>query len=195
MEKTLKNLNIFYSRYKIEYVNIGKKIYYDIYNNNYKEIEKDLNLITQQTQKFKNFYLYIVGLNNAGKSTILNDIIGYNLLPTGSEITTKKGILIRYCNKDYPEIHKVKFQKYAIGELFKYEACLGKGVKNVKDLLKNINENFANNEDDFYYEVYTNIKFFEENPFYQKLKDKICFIDLPGYGTKYDLKEVIFIQN
>ena len=189
LEKALKKLKIFYSSYKVEYVNKSEKIYYNIYNNNYKEIEKDLNIISQQSQKFKNFYLPIVGLNNAGKSIILNNIIGYNLLPTGLEITTKKGILIRHWDKDYPEIHKVKFQQYSLDNLFKYESCLGKGVQNVKDLLKNINANFANNKDDFFYEVYTKIKFFEENKIAETLKDKICFIDLPGYGTKYGFEK------
>ena len=62
-------------------------------------------------------------------------------------------------------------------------------VQDVKKILRNINANFADKEENFFYEVFTKIKFFEENKFAQQLKDKICFIDLPGYATKYQFEK------
>ena len=46
---------------------------------------------------------------NAGKSTILNGLLGYSILPAQKNEYTKKGILIRYWNIDYPFIHKTRF--------------------------------------------------------------------------------------
>ena len=151
-------------------------------------MEKDINVISQKLEKFKYFYLPLVGMNNSGKSTILNDLIGYDLLPTGKDINTKKGILIKYCDGE-PEINKVKFNYNSGKCLFTHEAFLGKGVQDVKKILRNINANFADKEENFFYEVFTKIKFFEENKFAQQLKDKICFIDLPGYATKYQFEK------
>ena len=184
--ETLENLKSFYEDYKKKYVLINEnKRNYRRFRNQL--VEKDINIISQKLEKFKYFYLPIVGMNNSGKSTILNDLIGYDLLPTGKDINTKKGILIKYCDGE-PEINKVKFNYNSGKCFFTHEGFLGKGVQNVKKILKNINENFTDKEHNFFYEVYTKIKFIEENKYAQKLKDKICFIDLPGYATKFQFE-------
>ena len=186
LESNLKKLKAFYEGYKTKYSPKNSNRIYSIRN---QEISKDINIISQKLEKFKYYYLPIVGLNNAGKSTIINGLIGYDLLPTGQDITTKKGILIKYWDKDYPEINKVKFNHISGKTFFTHESFLGKGVECVKTILKNVNENFTEKGSNFFYEVYTRIKFLEDNQFAQKLKDKICFIDLPGYGTKYEFEK------
>ena len=77
------------------------------------------------------------------------------------------------------------------GYSFEQEAFLGKGIKNVKKILTSINREYTNNKENFFYEIYTKIKLFEDNQFNQNLKDKICFIDLPGYGTDYKFENNI----
>ena len=188
LEKTLQDLKIFYEGYKKKYIlNKKDKQRKNLYT--HQIIEKNINLISQKLEKLKYLYLPFVGLNNAGKSEIINDLIGYDLLPIGQEATTKKGILIKYWDRDEPEINKVKFKYDSEQGFFTREAFLGKGVENVKKILININEYFSNEKENFFYEVYTKMKFLEENRFSQKLKDKICFIDLPGYVTKYKFEE------
>ena len=185
LENTLQDLKIFYEGYKKKYIlqSTDKPRKYSFRN---RGLETNLNLISQKLEKFKYFYLPFVGMNNSGKSTIINDLIGYELLPIGQDATTKKGILIKYWDRDYPKINKVKFEFNSGKYYFTNEAFLGKGMEDVKKILKNINTNFSDKKDNFFYEVYTKIKFLDENKFSQKLKDKICFIDLPGYVTKYE---------
>ena len=40
------------------------------------------------------FFIPLLGTVNSGKSTILNGLIGYNILPAKKKECTKKGILI-----------------------------------------------------------------------------------------------------
>ena len=74
-------------------------------------IQRYINSSIINLKNSKYFYIPIIGLNNAGKSTILNSLIGYQLLPNNNSETTKKGILIKYWNKDYPIIYKANFKK------------------------------------------------------------------------------------
>ena len=186
-EITFNNLKALYEKYEKKYIENK-----DNANVNYsKELKKDINSILVMIEKLKYFYFPIFGMNNVGKSTILNDLIGYDLLPVSDGITTKRGILIRYWDKEYPEINKVVFKTNNNGYSFEQEAFLGKGIKNVKKILTSINREYTNNKENFFYEIYTKIKLFEDNQFNQNLKDKICFIDLPGYGTDYKFENNI----
>lgn len=54
----------------------------------------------------KLIYISILGVSNAGKSTIFNGLIGDRLLPTQQNECTKKGILIKYTDIDVPVIRK-----------------------------------------------------------------------------------------
>jgi hypothetical protein len=59
-------------------------------------------------------------------------------------------------------------------------------------ILNGFNNDFSNNVEDFFYEIYTKIKFVDEFNFGDKLKDQICFIDLPGFGTNnnFETKDI-----
>ena len=59
-------------------------------------------------------------------------------------------------------------------------------------VLNGVNNDFSNNVEDFFYEIYTKIKFVDEFKFGNKLKDQICFIDLPGFGTNnnFETKDI-----
>ena len=53
-----------------------------------------------------------VGAHNTGKSSVINNIIGYNLnyLPTNLQECTKVGIIIKYVkNIKEPQMHKAQF--------------------------------------------------------------------------------------
>ena len=49
-------------------------------------------------------------------------------------------------------------------------------------ILEGIKLEYINNEEDFFYEIVTNIKFLDEINIDIKVKNAICFIDLPGFG-------------
>ena len=62
-----------------------------------------------------------------------------------------------------------------------------------KNIIRKFNREYTNNEDNFY-EIYTKIKLFDKLDIDEETKNKICFIDLPGYATfGYNVK-VEFIQ-
>ena len=174
IENILKKLDSFYEKYKDRCIK----------SSNQKTLfERNKNSAYRTLKNAKYFYIPIIGLNNAGKSTILNNLIGYQLLPNSNDETTKRGILIKYWEKDFPAIYKTKFKKEKDYYYFDSGNLLAKGVKNVFEILEGVNKDFINNEENFFYEIYTKIKFIDEFKYDNKLKNQICFIDLPGFGT------------
>ena len=168
-----------------------------IYLNKIKEIENSLNQIGNNFKNNEYFFIPLIGLSGSGKSTILNDIIGYNLLPVGSGECTKKGILIVHWDYDIPIIRKAKLISENTGD--KNDFCyfefnndiIAEGVENVRKILYAINGNFTDKEEDFFYIINVKIQFldyFSDNT----IKEKICFVDLPGYGTnnKFETKDI-----
>ena len=190
----IEEINKFYEKYKEGGINLNQN---DNVENSFKPIINNL-----KTSKF--FYIPVVGLYNAGKSTILNDIIGYNLLPVKKNECTKRGILIAHWDNDYPIIRKAEFVTENIGN--KNDICycsfnntiLAEGEKNVRKILEGVNGNFIDREKDFFYLINVKIKFLEH--FHNDtIKENICFVDLPGYGTKnkFETKNIYskFIKN
>ena len=94
--------------------NIETKLneFFDIYKNgglylNHKEVIKNsLDIIKTKLKSSEYFYIPLLGASKSGKSTILNDIIGYELLPINKG--TKKGMLIVHWDYDFPIIRKAK---------------------------------------------------------------------------------------
>ena len=63
------------------------------------------------------------------------------------------------------------------------------GDENVKNILKGLNYNFIDKEEDFFYVINVKIKFLDIFINNDDIKEKICFVDLPGYGTKNKFEE------
>ena len=80
-----------------------------------KSIEKIKNHYIQIYNYFKNtsaIRFLFVGAHNTGKSSVINNIIGYNqnYLPTDLKECTKVGIIIKYVkNNNIPKMYKAKF--------------------------------------------------------------------------------------
>ena len=147
----------------------------------------------------KFFYIPLIGVYNSGKSTILNNIIGYDLLPVKSGECTKKGVLIIHWDNDTPIIRKAKFvvennqDKNDICYFQLNNDIIAEGDHNVRKILNGINGKFIEKEEDFFYVINVKIKFFENENFNDdNIKEKICFVDLPGYGTKnrFETKDI-----
>ena len=141
------------------------------------------------------FYIPLIGIYNSGKSTILNDIIGLNLLPTKQGECTKKGILIKHWDYDIPILRKAKFivenneNDNDICYFQIHDDIITQGDENVKNVLKGLNYNYIDKEEDFFYMINVKIKFLDAFVNNDDIKEKICFVDLPGYGTKNKFEE------
>ena len=186
----------------------------EIFYNEFKASENDLKNIQYLTSEIQKLIEYLniydvifipfFGPSNAGKSTIINGIIGRDLLPSDLNECTKRGIIIGYSD-EYNIIKKADFieeefsnQKYYY--LFAKDYIIGEGDEQIKRTLKGLNYKFNDKEEDSFYYIKTKIKLFDDLGLDQSLKKMIFLIDFPGYGTgnffKSDIsKKVINICN
>ena len=96
-------------------------------------------------------YIPLFGESNAGKSTILNGLIGYSILPAQKNECTKKGILIRYWNRDYPVIRKTRFINKDNKYYFQSEKeTIAENIEDIQKVLTGLNGKFIENEEDFF---------------------------------------------
>ena len=136
-------------------------------------------------------FIPFLGPSNAGKSTIINGLIGKDILPTKLNECTKRGILIRYSNSDDITIYKSNFieQKDIFGKINYYfnsklyKDLIGKGEEEVKNTLNSLNCDYNEKEKDSFYYIKTRIKIFDDMGLNDSLKNMIYLIDFPGFGT------------
>ena len=111
-----------------------------------KGVVQEYDDLVNYINKDKKIRIAILGLYSSGKSTILNTIIGKKILPTSSDECTRRGIIIRYHNKNIPELYKTKFIKksdYYFFEDSNEPVCSGfDDVKEELIRLNKINEKF-----------------------------------------------------
>ena len=156
------------------------------------EIEK----IIIYLENYDNIYIPFLGPSNAGKITIINGIIGKDILPTNLSECTKRGIIITYCESEEITIRKVWFRENNFnGKSFhklKLGNIIGKGLDQVKQTLYGLNYNFTDKEENFFYLVQTKIKLFDQMKLEKNFKKMISLVDLPGYGTKNIFEKEIY---
>ena len=154
------------------------------FKNTLNNFKVEIDLLKEENQNL--IYIPFLGLSNSGKSTLLNAIIGKDILPVKSEECTKKGIIISYSEDNEPDISIRKATLKSKGEkhYFEYNKnIIAKGFANVKHVLESVNWYYEENETNFFYYVRTKIKLFDEMNLKDYLKKKIFLIDFPGYGT------------
>ena len=141
------------------------------------------------------FYIPLLGVSNAGKSTLINTKIGYKLLPAHKNECTKKGILIKHWNWPEPALRRTYFREVESINKEKFycfepeEKHIALGVEEIQRTLEASNYEFSQNSEDFFFEIDVKMRFIEELNIDNDLKEKICFIDLPGYGTNNEFEE------
>ena len=143
-------------------------------------------------------FIPFLGPSNAGKSTILNNIIGQEVLPTELNECTKRGIIIRY-SEDYQKeinIRKAIFKESIFMGKAKYyfeaDDIITQGLNNVKDTLRGLNYEFTDKQEDSFYYIRTKIKLFDDLGLDNHMKKLIYLIDFPGYGTKNKFEQFIY---
>jgi hypothetical protein len=176
-------------------INELKKVTKEIKNsefigNEIKNIMRELYLTMYYLKIYDVIFIPFLGPSNAGKSTIINNIIGEDVLQTSSNECTKKGIIIRYKDDNEPDftIRKANFKNSEfLGEKNYYfepeEKPIATGLQNVKNTIKSLNYEFTDKEEDSFYYVKTKIKLFDDLGFDDSLKKMIYLIDFPGFGT------------
>ena len=185
VDDLIKIINNFLEKYEKTGININLR----------ESVIRSMKPMINDFKTSKMFYIPLIGVYNSGKSTILNDIIGYNLLPTKQGECTKKGILIRHWDFDIPILRKAKFiveNNENDNDICYFQVSddiITQGDENVKNILKGLNCNFIDKEEDFFYMINVKIKFLDIFINNDDIKENICFVDLPGYGTKNKFEE------
>ena len=191
-EKTLnKRIDDIANRMMIFYEEYQKE---NVRKDNLDKLRKYINSSIGILKTSKLLYVPMLGVSNAGKSTILNGVIGCRILPAQKNECTKKGILIKHWEKEYPVIRKTRFKTEKLGtdDIYYFESdedIIAKGINNIHRILEGTNGEFSGKEEDFFYEIDINIKFVNDLKIDDSLKGKICFIDLPGFGTNNEFEK------
>ena len=137
----------------------------------------DIEFLEQQNQNC--IFIPFLGASNTGKSTFLNAIIGKEILPINLGECTKKGIIISYSgdNESDITIRKAKLKSNLINGKDKYYFDFGKiiasGFSKVKEILKSLNYEYSEQEENCFYYVRTKIKLFDDINLNKYFKNKI----------------------
>ena len=138
----------------------------------------------------------LVGPHNSGKSSILNNIIGYNqkFLPTDLKETTKTGIIIKYVKKgETPKLFDSKFITNKSGyNYFEYnkDEPIAEGETNIYSTICGLNNEYSNNSNLEFFLLESPIEFLDKMNITEEEKKKIELIDYPGLDTEFELAKV-----
>jgi hypothetical protein len=188
MENFISNVKQEKKKEEINENSINRKIMKYLSNLNKKldqskfEVTKFKSLINEikQTIEFLKIYDVILipflGASNAGKTTIINGMLGDDILPTDLGECTKRGIIIRYYEGEM-NIKKANFRKDELlnTNYYYFESeknVIGKGKNQVMEILKGLNYDFTDKEEDSFYYLQTKIKIFDELGFDNSLKKR-----------------------
>ena len=186
LNQKIDNISTRLSEFLVEYKNQGIK------PENLAALRRYINSSIGVLKTSKYLYIPMLGVSNAGKSTILNGLVGTGILPTKRNECTKRGIIIKYWDQKIPVIRKTRFVKQKgldeVNSQTNYffeteEKPLTSDIKKIHQILEGVNGEFTDNEEDYFYEIDIKIKFIDDLNIDDTLKQKICFIDLPGFGT------------
>ena len=157
---------------------------------NNKDMSSIHNLLKNFNMKFshKKLRIAFIGNINVGKSTVLNSIIGRNILPIDFAECTYRGIFIRHNESDEYKLYKIKMIRNTnLNEEFYFEEekepyC--KGVLNIRNFLQNKNKDKKIEDEDAFFTITGRLKIFEYIKIHKYFMNKIEFIDLPGTDGK-----------
>jgi triphosphoribosyl-dephospho-CoA synthetase len=133
----------------------------------------------------------LIGNISVGKSTVLNAIIGEDILPTKDSECTYRGVIIKHKNIDKFLLYRTKLKIIGKGagynEYYNFEEdpepyC--SGIQNIKSYLKNKNSDQRIEDQDAFIVIQGRLKIFDFIKLDNSLIDKIEFIDLPGHDRQ-----------
>jgi len=135
-----------------------------------------------------------IGNINVGKSTVLNCLIGKNILPTNSKECTYRGIIIRHKKGESFKLYKTELIKkggnsenlneHENSDVYYYfeddKKPIREGIKDIKTYLNIKNNDKTIKNKDAYLVLTGNLKIFDYIKLDKGIISKIEFIDLPG---------------
>ena len=130
-----------------------------------------------------------IGNISVGKSSVLNCIIGQNILPTKDSECTYRGVILRHKEDNNYKLYRTKLitRGEGLDEYYYFEDepkwhC--NGIPKIKDYLNNKNNDKNIGDEDAYIVITGRLKIFDFIKLDKKIINKIEFVDLPGPDRK-----------
>ena len=144
----------------------------------------DLKRLEKIIYNQRRIYIPFIGISSAGKSTILNCIVGHYIFPESKVECTTRGIIVQHNFEEKTELYETDIDPSCDYYIFKERhlrpICVG---NNVVNYLKSLNNVYSNNEKKHFFILKTPIKLFDTLGLPNDIKERISFIDLPGGDT------------
>ena len=153
------------------------------------ELNAHLNVLSENLLGRK-IRISFIGNISVGKSSVLNCIIGENILPTSDKECTYRGVIIKHKNLDDYYLYGTKLEILGDGGINEYynfkenKEYYCKGKDQIKARLKCKNNDKNMNEKDAFIVIQGKLKIFDFIQLDEDLINKIEFVDLPGHDRK-----------
>ena len=166
-------------------------------NDTFKEIDprnvlKDFKISLQTLRENilgRKIRISFIGNISVGKSSVLNCIIGQNILPTKDSECTYRGVILRHKEDNNYKLYRTKLitRGEGLDEYYYFEDepkwhCFG--IRKIKDYLNNKNNDKNIGDEDAYIVITGRLRIFDFIKLDKKIIRKIEFVDLPGPDRK-----------
>jgi GTPase Era involved in 16S rRNA processing len=153
------------------------------------ELNSHLNVLSENLLGRK-IRISFIGNISVGKSSVLNTIIGENILPTSDKECTYRGVIIKHRNLDDYYLYGTRLEILEDGGINEYytfkenKDYYCKGIEEIKSRLKCKNNDKNMDDKDAFIVIQGRLKIFDFIKLDEELISKIEFIDLPGHDRK-----------
>ena len=156
--------------------------------NRFEQLNSYLQII-QENLLGRKIRLSFIGPISVGKSSVLNCIIGQNILPSNKTECTYRGIIIKHADIDDFLLYKTSLETFGSGleEFNNFKEDIKpfcKGKSDIYDYLNNKNNDRQFDKNDAFITIKGRLKIFDYIKLDQELIDKIEFIRLPVHDRK-----------
>lgn len=151
----------------------------------------------------KNIYIPFLGPKNVGKSSIINGLIGEEILSKN----TNKAFIISYTDDKNSDISisKTELKEKIVDNKTRYyfdfanDYKIAEGLDKVKETIIGLNREFSgnyydqnsNNPEKSFYHIKTKIKLFDDLKINDNIKQNIYLFDFPGLENSNELEKFI----
>ena len=155
----------------------------------FNSLNKSLNVIIENLVERK-IRLSFIGNISVGKSTVLNAIIGQNILPSKDDECTYRGVIIKHKQIPKFQLYRARMKIICEGtgaEYYKFEEVgppYCEGISSIISHLNNKNKDINFNNEDTFIIIHGPLKIFDFIRLEDKYLKKLEFVDLPGHNRK-----------
>ena len=155
----------------------------------YSALRSNLTVFNESLTETK-IRLSFIGNISAGKSTIINSIIGEEIFPSKDEEYIYRAVIIKHRNINNFKLYKAKLNiigKETSSEYYNFKEednpyC--EGIEQIKTFLNNKNNDKKIDNNDAYIVIHGRLKIFDFIKLDNKYLNKLEFVDLSGFNKK-----------